>query len=187
MIGRNLRALLLALLAGAVCLGVGATVAGPASAHSAVVGTSPEDGATLDAGPERVTITFNENLQPNFPSLTVVGPDDHLWSKGDPVVDGKTVSVAVGELGPAGTYRVGFRVTSADGHPVEGKLTFTLTTPGNGTPGPALGSADAGEGDSGGIPIWVFIVGAIVLFGGGLAFALFGTGLFGKGSGKSGR
>ncbi|WP_375154451.1 copper resistance protein CopC [Nocardia cyriacigeorgica] len=184
----NMRTLLFTFVIGALCLGVGALVAGPASAHSAVVGTSPEDGASLDAGPERVTITFNEALQPNFPSLTVVGPDDHLWSKGDPVVDGKTVSVAVGDLGPAGTYRVGYRVTSADGHPVEGRLTFTLTTAGKGTPGPTVGAADADNGGSGGIPIWVFIVGAIVLFGGGLAFALFGTGLFGKGgTGKSGR
>ncbi|MBO0854387.1 MAG: copper resistance protein CopC [Nocardia sp.] len=150
-------------------------VAGPAGAHSTVVSTDPADGAKISAGPARVSFTFNENLQPSFPSLTVVGPDGNLWSKGDPVVQGPTVSVAVGDLGPAGTYTMAYRVTSADGHPVSGTRTFVLTTAGHGTPGPKAGaSGTSGGGDSGGNLVWVFIVAAIVLFGGGLAFALFG-------------
>ncbi|WSJ02025.1 copper resistance protein CopC [Nocardia sp. NBC_01329] len=152
---------------------------GPATAHSAVVGSEPADGATVEVGPQRATITFNEPLQPNFPAMTVVGPDGNLWSKGDPVVDGRNLGVEVGELGPAGVYRIAYRVTSADGHVVNGERSFTLSTAGNGTPGPAA-NAQGGNGGSGGIPVWVYIVGAIVLFGGGLAFALFGSSL-GKG------
>nr|WP_229718934.1 copper resistance CopC family protein [Nocardia jinanensis] len=154
--------------------------AGPAAAHSAVVSSDPADGATVEVGPQRATITFNEPLQPNFPAMTVVGPDGNLWSKGEPIVDGRTLSVAVGELGPAGRYRMAYRVTSADGHVVDGERGFTLSRAGNGTPGPAA-NAQGGNGGSGdGIPVWVYIVGAIVLFGGGLAFALFGSNL-GKG------
>ncbi|MGY2063816.1 copper resistance CopC family protein, partial [Nocardia gipuzkoensis] len=58
-----------------------------------------------------------------------------------------------------------------------GTRTFTLAKPGTGTPGPKAGassSADGDEGGSGGVPVWVFIVGAVVLFGGGLAVALLG-------------
>lgn len=153
-------------------------VAGPAGAHSTVVGSDPADGAVLDTGPARATITFNEPLQPNFPAMTVVGPDGNLWSKGDPVVEGRVLSVEVGDLGPAGVYRVAYRVTSADGHVVDGERTFTLSTAGHGTPGPAAGTQ--GSGNGGGVPVWVFVAGAIVLFGAGLAFALFGTNL-GKG------
>ncbi|MEU4339707.1 copper resistance CopC family protein [Nocardia sp. NPDC023852] len=155
-------------------LGFGVTATGVASAHSTATGSVPDDNVTVDSGPARVSITFNEELQPSFPSLTVVGPDGNLWSKGDPAVEGKTVSVTVGELGPVGEYTIGYRVTSADGHPVSGTRHFTLSKPGNGTPGPKA-NAKAGDGDgSGGIPLWVFILGAIALFGGGLAFALFG-------------
>ncbi|MGA6203647.1 copper resistance CopC family protein [Nocardia testacea] len=155
-------------------------LAGPAAAHSAVVGSDPADGATVEVGPQRATITFNEPLQPDFPAMTVVGPDGNLWSKGEPVVDGRNLSVEVGELGPAGEYRMAFRVTSADGHVVNGERAFTLSKAGNGTPGPAANARGADGGSGGGIPVWVYIVGAVVLFGGGLAFALFGSNL-GKG------
>ncbi|MEG8184102.1 copper resistance protein CopC [Nocardia terpenica] len=171
-----------ALLAGIVAtlalLGALLTVgAGTAAAHSTPVSSSPADGAQVDSGPGGASITFNENLQPSFPSLTVVGPDGNLWSKGQPSVDGPTVSIDVGELGPVGKYTMAYRVTSADGHPVSGTRTFTLTKPGTGTPGPKASAASSSSGDgggSGGVPLWVFIVGAVVLFGAGLAFALFG-------------
>jgi hypothetical protein len=87
----------------------------------------------------------------------------------------------VRELGPKGNYTVGFRIVSADGHPVSGKLTFTLTTAGNGTPAPANsdgGTTIAGSvggdsgGSGGGLPIWVWLVGAAVLLGAGLFVAL---------------
>nr|WP_198428813.1 copper resistance CopC family protein [Nocardia bovistercoris] len=162
-----------ALLTGFALFGVGLAAAGPAAAHSAAVSSVPENGSTVDTGPVRVSVTFNEELQPNFPSLTVVGPDGNLWSKGQPAVDGRTVSVETGALGPAGVYTIAFRVTSADGHPVSGTRTFTLSTPGNGTPGPKPGAAEDGD-SGGGVPLWVFILGGAVLFGGGLVFALYG-------------
>nr|WP_246002976.1 copper resistance CopC family protein [Nocardia tenerifensis] len=149
---------------------------GTAAAHSAPTASVPGDGATIDAGPARASITFNEALQPSFPALTVVGPDGKLWSKGSPTVDGNTVSVEVGELGPVGEYTVAYRVTSADGHPVSGKRHFTLSKAGNGVPGEKPNADSGSDDDSGGVPLWVFIVGAVVLFGGGLAFALFGGG-----------
>ncbi|RMI34156.1 copper resistance CopC family protein [Nocardia stercoris] len=170
MIRRVLAGLVAVLLLG----GFAALAAGPAGAHSLPVSSEPADGSTVTAGPARASVTFNENLQASFPSLTVVGPDGNLWSHGDVVVDGPTVSVAVGDLGPTGKYTVAFRVTSADGHPVSGTRTFTLTVAGHGTPGPKPGAAAGSEGGSGGVPVWVFIAAAAVLFGGGLAVVLLG-------------
>nr|WP_232236325.1 copper resistance CopC family protein [Nocardia sp. BMG51109] len=165
------------LAAGLLLAGFAAAAAGPAAAHSTVIATDPADGAQLAAGPARVTVTFNENLQPSFPSLTVVGPDGNRWDKGSPQVDGPVVGVEVGDLGPVGRYTVAYRVTSADGHPVSGTRTFTLTAPGNGTPGPKADAAGGSEdGGSGGVPVWVFIVAAVVILGGILAVLLLGRG-----------
>ncbi|MFC4376571.1 copper resistance protein CopC [Nocardia halotolerans] len=148
---------------------------GIASAHSGAVSSVPEDGSTVEVGPARAGITFNEELQQNFPSLTVVGPDGRLWSKGEVLVEGDTVSVEVGELGPVGEYTIAFRVTSADGHPVSGTRSFTLSKEGTGTPGPKPGEQNAdGDNDSGGVPVWVFVAGGVVLFAAGLAVALLG-------------
>lgn len=146
--------------------------AGPASAHSVVIGSSPEDGAEIAAGPAEVSVTFNEALQEGFASLTVVGPEGNLWSRSDPKVTGATVSTEVGELGPAGEYTIAYRVTSADGHPVSGTRSFTLTEEGSGTPGPPADASDSDGASSGGVPIWVFVVAGVVVFAGALAFAL---------------
>ncbi|MFD3594007.1 copper resistance CopC family protein [Nocardia sp. NPDC058640] len=153
--------------------------AGAASAHSGAVSSVPEDKSTVDVGPARASITFNEELQQTFPTLTVVGPDGRLWSKGNAQVEGRTVSVEVGELGPVGEYTIAFRVTSADGHSVTGTRTFTLSKAGTGTPGARPGADESEGGSGGGVPVWVFIVGGVVLFGAGLAVALLG--------GRSGR
>ncbi|MGW6375385.1 copper resistance CopC family protein [Rhodococcus sp. NPDC055112] len=148
--------------------------AGVAGAHAVVTASTPADGSSVAVGPEQAVVTFNEPMQPSFATLTVVGPDGNLWSKGEPTVQGPSVSVPVGELGPTGDYTIAYRVTSADGHPVSGTRTFTLTEQGSGTPGPKPGGDKAGAegGDSDGLPMWPFIVAGVLVFGGGLAFAL---------------
>ncbi|WP_345349027.1 copper resistance CopC family protein [Rhodococcus olei] len=148
---------------------------GVAGAHSAVIATSPEAGASIATGPDQVSVTFNEPLQESFASLTVVGPDGNLWSKGDPTVTGPTVSVPVGALGPVGEYTIAYRVTSADGHPVSGTSRFTLTTEGTGTPGAkAGGPAATGTDDNSDQSwlLWAFIGAGVVVFGAALTFAL---------------
>jgi copper resistance protein C len=175
-----LRTAAVTLLAGlALLLG-----AGPAFAHTRLLSSDPADGASLDAGPQRVSLTFNESVSADFTQLTVVGPDGGRYETGAVSADGGTVSIGVQPLGPAGRYEVGYRVVSADGHPVTGSLAFTLTTAGPGkgaaiapaqgpaaTPPPAAAPAGSEE-SSGGMPLWPWIVGAVVLVGAGVAVAL---------------
>lgn len=142
--------------------------AAPASAHTVLVSSDPPADATLAAGPARVSATFNEDLQPTFAAMTVVGPDGNLWSTGDPELRGAVAAVAVRPLGPAGRYTVNYRVTSSDGHVVSGAWSFTLTVAGTGTPGPAAGSAPAEHR----IPLWPFAVGAAGLVAAAAAWAL---------------
>ncbi|OZF53767.1 copper resistance protein CopC [Rhodococcus sp. 14-2470-1b] len=146
-----------------------------ASAHSVVTGSTPADGSEIAAGPAQVAVSFNEVPQSQFATLNVVGPDGNLWSKGDPRIEGQSIVVDVGELGPAGEYTIAYRVTSADGHPISGTIGFTLTTEGAGTPGAAASATGGGESDDdsgGGIPVWIFLVAGVLVFAGGLAYAL---------------
>jgi methionine-rich copper-binding protein CopC len=147
----------------------------PAWAHNSLISSNPAENASMAAGPQTVVLTFDQPVQEGegLNSVAVTGPDGKEWQGGPATVDSNVVSAPVRELGPKGTYTIGYRIVSADGHPVSGKVTFTLTKAGNGTPAATSSSttADAGDGD-GGVPIWVWLVGAAVLLGAGLFFAL---------------
>jgi methionine-rich copper-binding protein CopC len=140
--------------------------AGIASAHAVRTATDPAENAELTTGPQRVSATFNEALQPEFAAMTVVGPDGNLWSTGEPQVQGAVISVGVRPLGPVGSYTVNYRVTSADGHPVSGSWSFRLTTASTGTPGPSPAKPAGTSG--GGIPVWPFLVAGALIIGGGI-------------------
>jgi methionine-rich copper-binding protein CopC len=179
---RALRTVAVGLLAGlALLLG-----APPALAHTRLLSSDPTDGASLDSAPQHVSLTFNETMTPGFSTITVVGPDGTHYETGQVGVEGGTVSIALLSLGPAGRYEIGYRVVSADGHPVTGSVAFTLTTPGPGAttaapepsaapaapaaaaPPPAAAPAES----DGGMPVWPWILGAVVLVGGGVVAAL---------------
>lgn len=155
--------------------------AAPALAHNVLVGSDPAEGAQLSASPREVRLTFDQPVRAgeSYNTVNVVGPDGSFWSDGPARVEGNSVVAPVRELGPAGTYTVGYRILSSDGHPVPGKVSFTLTAPGKGTPalGPQGGQdsgqpADQAEPDSGGMPIWPWIAGAVVVVIAGLVLAL---------------
>ncbi|TDV50864.1 copper resistance CopC family protein [Actinophytocola oryzae] len=154
--------------------------AAPASAHNTLVSSNPVENSSLDAGPQTVVLTFDQPVQEGegLNSVAVTGPDGKQWQGGPADVDSNVVSAPVRELGPTGVYTIGYRIVSADGHPVSGKVTFTLTKAGNGTPAKASENTASvpGTGDDGssgsGLPIWVWLVGAGVLLGAGLFVAL---------------
>ena len=125
-----------------------------ASAHAVRVAADPAPDSSVGAGPARASVTFNEQLQSDFAAMTVVGPDGNLWSTGPAEIKGAVASIALLPLGPIGTYTVNYRVTSADGHVVNGAWSFTLTVAGTGSPGPKVAqSADAPDG----VPVWPFV------------------------------
>lgn len=144
--------------------------AGAASAHATRTATDPVENTALTEAPTKVSAMFNEALSPEFAAMTVVGPDGNLWSTGAPQVDGAVISVGVRPLGPAGTYTVNYRVTSADGHAVTGSWSFSLTAAGTGTPGPSASPPTQEPGDE--LPVWPFIVVAVVIVGGGALWAV---------------
>jgi len=109
--------------------------------------------------------------------MTVIGPDDNMWSTGEPDVNGAVISVGLRPLGPAGTYTVNYRATSADGHVVSGSWSFQLTVAGTGTSAPSTAAsppaadASGNSEDTGAIPVWPFYVGAVLIVGAGAIWA----------------
>jgi copper resistance protein C len=155
-------------------------MAAPASAHNSLTGSNPANEASLDAAPQEIVLTFDQPVQEGegLNSVAVTGPDGTQWQAGSATVDSNVVTAPVRELGPSGVYTIGYRVLSADGHPVSGELTFTLTKAGNGNPAPTDTSsaparnASAEEPVDDGLPVWVWLAGAVVLLGIGLFVAL---------------
>lgn len=153
-------------------------LATPAFAHNTLIASDPADEATVQESPATVELTFDQPVQKgeDLNTIAITGPDDTSWSTGPVEVASNVVTASVDPLGPAGDYRIGYRILSADGHPVSGELTFTLATAGDGTPVPADQQTDTTSSgstdDGGGLPIWVWILGAAVLLGAGLTVAL---------------
>lgn len=111
--------------------------AGQAAAHARLVGSDPEDGATLDEAPAEVVLELSEAVQQEFTQVAVLDADEGHHETGEPVVAGSTVTQAVDALS-AGEYRISYRVVSSDGHPVTGTLTFTVAaSDGSGAESPA--------------------------------------------------
>jgi len=102
----------------------------PAQAHNVLIDSDPKDGAELATGPETITLTFDQPVRQGFAQISVTGPGGTRWEDGTTTVDRTKVRVQVRDLGPAGEYAVGYRILSADGHPISSKITFTLTAPG---------------------------------------------------------
>lgn len=162
---KRLFALVLLALVAAVGL------AQPAFAHNTLIDSNPKDGAQVEAAPDTVTLKFNDDVQPGEGNQIVVnGPGGTRWTSAAAKVDvdGTTASAKLPALGPAGKYTVAYRILSADGHVVKNVISFTLTKDGGGQ---SL-SAAAEDEESGGLPPWVWIGGAVLLLGAGLVFAL---------------
>ncbi|MEU1916469.1 copper resistance CopC/CopD family protein [Streptomyces massasporeus] len=116
--------------------------AAPASAHSALRGTDPDDGSVLKQAPRHVTLTFTESVGLLDDSFRVFGPDQRRVHTDEAKhADGRSDTARVGLPGKLaqGTYTVAWRVVSADSHPVSGAFSFSV-----GKPSATTGQIDTG-------------------------------------------
>ncbi|WP_328690008.1 copper resistance protein CopC [Streptomyces phaeochromogenes] len=103
-----------------------AVAAPQAAAHTELDISSPGANAQLAGLPPRVTLTFSDAMTQKYAKVAVTAPDGTSAASGEPQVSGKTVTLALEPTSGAGRYTVGYRVVSADGHPVSGSYTFTV-------------------------------------------------------------
>ncbi|MCX5501817.1 copper resistance protein CopC [Streptomyces sp. NBC_00053] len=123
--------------------------AGPASAHAALTGSDPQDGAVVATAPKEVTLTFSEQVALGDDSIRILDPDGKRADTGAAPRDlqsGSTVKYGVSlHAGlPDGTYTVAWQAVSADSHPVSGAFTFSVGAPSKTTV--ALPTDQAGGG-----------------------------------------
>ncbi|GAA2073779.1 hypothetical protein GCM10009821_10240 [Aeromicrobium halocynthiae] len=96
-----------------------------ATAHSALIDSDPEADSSIEALPERITLTFNEPLNDIGPAM-IVRQGEETVAELEPQIDGPVASAESPTDLPPGDYDVVWRVVSADGHPVSGTISFTL-------------------------------------------------------------
>ncbi|RDG38109.1 copper resistance CopC/CopD family protein [Streptomyces corynorhini] len=165
------------LLVSTVLIGTVLTVfSGTASAHAALTGSTPGDGAVVATAPKDIVLSFSEQVALGDDSIRVLDPDSKRVDTGK-VLDlsgGGSVRYGIG-LNPDltdGTYTVAWRAVSADSHPISGAFTFSIGAPSKNTA--TLPTEQAGGGLVGtlyDIARYVSYAGYIVLVG-GAAFIL---------------
>ncbi|MEV8340476.1 copper resistance CopC/CopD family protein [Streptomyces niveus] len=123
----------LLLVTAVLTVGLLGALAGTASAHAALTGSDPKDGAVVDVAPREVTLTFSEQIAMGDDSIRVLDPSSKRVdvAKMQDLSQGGTVRYAVGlKPGlPDGTYTVAWQAVSADSHPVSGAFTFSVGAP----------------------------------------------------------
>jgi copper resistance protein C len=118
----------------AACL-LGVAASGAALAHAALLKSEPARRATLSKPPQQVRLWFNERLEPEYATISVIRE-----GAGQPVTtqkarvdkdDPKLLVLELPMLSP-GAYTVKYRVLSVDGHTVDYGYTFTVKAEGAG-------------------------------------------------------
>ncbi|MFE4536728.1 copper resistance protein CopC [Streptomyces scopuliridis] len=165
------------LLVTTVLLGTVFTVlSGTASAHAALTGSTPEDGAVVATAPKDISLTFSEQVAMGDNSIRVLDPSSRRADTGKirDLSSGNTVAYGIGlHAGlPDGTYTVAWQAVSADSHPISGAFTFSIGAPSKTTA--TVPAEEAGGGLVGvlyDIARYVSYAGFILLVG-GAAFVL---------------
>lgn len=98
----------------------------PAAAHDELLGSTPLADEALAEAPERVSLTFSDDVLTLGAVILVVDGDETNWVEGETTLDGSDVTAALQPSMPDGAYEVRWRVVSSDGHPIAGVVPFTV-------------------------------------------------------------
>jgi copper transport protein len=112
--------------------------ASAAFSHASLVRAEPADGALVAEPPPSLRLTFNEPVTPLV--MRLITPDGVVTTV-EATAENTTVTVKPKAL-KRGTHVLSWRVTSADGHPVGGSVTFSV---GEASATPVAGALPAGD------------------------------------------
>ncbi|MET8140472.1 copper resistance protein CopC [Sphaerisporangium sp. NPDC005288] len=136
----------------AVAFAALAVAVAPALAHNVLTGSDPKDGARLASLPAQVTLTFDQPVRADFAQVALTGPDGRVAKAAVRVVDAKVTAEVPASVaaGAAGAYVIGYQIVSNDGHPVTGKIGFTVAATGSAAPASPSTTPSAGPAEPGG-------------------------------------
>ncbi|MGP4000018.1 copper resistance CopC/CopD family protein [Streptomyces sp. 8N706] len=164
------------LLLMATALGSLLAGASPASAHAALTGSDPKQGAVVGSAPKDIALTFSEGVALSDDSIRVLDPRGNRVDtrKLRDLSSGNVVQYGVGLRSGLrdGTYTVAWQAVSADSHPVSGAFTFSIGAPSKTSAAPPVQEAGGGlVGALYGAARYAAYAGFVLLVGGG-AFLL---------------
>lgn len=106
--------------------------------HDTVLEAVPAMDGTVSEFPHDIELTFSGEPKPDFNTLAISDSDTGtVVYRATPEVSGRVVSVHVPDsVNPgAGNYRIGYQITSSDGHSTRGFTRFSVAPPeGQGAP-----------------------------------------------------
>ncbi len=152
-----------------------AVPSGTASAHAALESSTPAANSVLETGPSSIVLDFDEEIEVGLASIKLFAGDGSAVELGSPSdgADATAVTVSVPTL-TNDIYAVIWKVTSADGHAVEGAFSFQVGTGTTGNAQDLLDQVKGGGAATSGL-VWFYAIarflaltGAIVLIGVGL-------------------
>jgi putative copper export protein/methionine-rich copper-binding protein CopC len=101
-----------------------------AFAHARLVRSTPAANASLSSPPERIVLWFSERPELRFTSIQLLDSAGRSIPLAAPASDADPTGIGTAVTTPlsAGRYTVVWRTAAADGHPSNGKFTFTVTS-----------------------------------------------------------
>jgi methionine-rich copper-binding protein CopC len=101
----------------------------PASSHEQLVDQEPKPGQVLEAGIAEVRLSFSDDLisldNSAGSEIVILDSNQNPVNNGCAVIDART-AIARADIDTPGTYQVGWRVVSGDGHPISGSFSFVV-------------------------------------------------------------
>ena len=152
-----------------------AVPSGIASAHASLESSTPAANSVLETGPSSIVLDFDEDIEVGLASIKLYAGDGSAVELGAPAAgaDATAVTASVPTL-KNDIYAVIWKVTSADGHAVEGAFSFQVGTGTTGNAQDLLDQVKGGGAATSGL-VWFYAIarflaltGAIVLIGVGL-------------------
>lgn len=129
-----------------------AVLCAPALAHARFVSAEPSRGAELQQAPDQVSVRFSEPVEAEFSPIEVSDAQGERVDQDNARVDPEDARVVVEDLSSdlsEGAYTVEWRVTSVDGHAIDGIYRFDVASAGAET-SQNVAQADNGGNDQGG-------------------------------------
>lgn len=114
---------------------------GAATAHADLIGSTPRSMTRVDTPPGEVVLRFSESMDPQLATVVLTVNDQQPQRVATRIGDDPGVLVAEvpAAMVDTGPWRVDYRVTSVDGHPIQGRLDFVVEDRSRATSGETKG------------------------------------------------